>query len=252
MGELSIHSDWIVGFFSHHLSLLFLHDTHNIAVGFVSPRVSSHLHRVGVVVCYSFVARRRFLFWSPPELVDSRHDVFLLLPVAAEIFVPVETVYNAGPAPAVHLRGHLHGGLDGHCVPSRRGRGQALRLLRGPNLWDGQSLLLVFFVLFESLQEEATNDEDKFGIGSPRTIVGIIGQQRFFQWRIQRGSQKGIMIIVGNDASIYVSRCSTSFFWQFGIPKCILIRTNCTYCSLLLPLLLQGIAKILQTLYHFL
>lgn len=61
------------------------------------------------------------------------------------------------------------------------------------------------------------------------------------------------MIIIVDDVSIYVSRCSTSFFWQFGIPICILIRNNCTYCSLLLPLLLlQGIAKIPQTLYHFL
>ena len=88
-----------------------------------------HLHLSKMAFIYY-----RMTFWSPPELVDSRHDVFLLLPVAAEIFVPVETVYNAGPAPTVHLRSHLHGGVDGPCVPSRRGRGQTLRLLRGANL----------------------------------------------------------------------------------------------------------------------
>lgn len=105
-----------------------------LLLGFFSPYLSPYFHCVGLVVCHQKLSGWRRLFWSPPEFVDPRHDVFLLCAIAAEISVPMETVHNASTAASIHISSGLHGIFRRHCYPGGQSGIETLRLLHCPNI----------------------------------------------------------------------------------------------------------------------
>ena len=87
----------------------------------------------------------------------------------------METVHHAGTAAAIHIGGSVHCIFRPDCLPQGNSGIETLPMLLCPNIRDGQYVLLVLFVLRQSVQEE----KDEEGLlrirNCPRAIFGNIG-----------------------------------------------------------------------------